>query len=77
VGLVDFSALAPAVVVRSAAGSAPEAPAPAPAGRPEWLRRLRRGALLGLSAFYAGFLLALVPLALAVGLFHQPVDQRH
>lgn len=77
VGLVDFSALAPAVVVRSAAGSAPEAPAPAPAGRPEWLRRLRRGALLGLSAFYAGFLLALVPLALAVGLFHQPFDQRH
>jgi hypothetical protein len=64
------------VVVHSATGSAPSVPF-VPAGRPEWLRRLRRGALFGLSVFYAGFLVALVPLALTVGLFHQPFDQRH
>jgi hypothetical protein len=35
-------------------------------------RRLRRGALLGLSLVYAGFLVLLAPLGLAVSWFHQP-----
>jgi ubiquinone/menaquinone biosynthesis C-methylase UbiE len=76
VGLVDFSALAPeAAAPHNPAGSAMEVPPAVPAPRPEWLRRVRRGILLGLSVFYAGFLLTLAPLALAVGLFHQPFRQ--
>jgi 2-polyprenyl-3-methyl-5-hydroxy-6-metoxy-1,4-benzoquinol methylase len=70
-GLVDFTGLA------AEPASAPEAPIdPVPeiptVGRPLWLRQLRRGTLLGLSLFYAGFLLVLAPLALAVSLVHQP-----
>ena len=40
--------------------------------RPQLRRRLRRSALLGLSVIYAGFLLLLAPLGLAVAPFHQP-----
>ncbi|MBV8089741.1 MAG: class I SAM-dependent methyltransferase [Alphaproteobacteria bacterium] len=40
--------------------------------RPPLRRRLRRSALLGLSLIYAGFLLLLAPLGLAVAPFHQP-----
>jgi len=74
-GLVDFTGLAaePAAVAEVPTDPAPEIPSAATTvGRPPWLRYLRRGALLGLSLFYAAFLLAWVPLALAVGLFHQP-----
>ncbi|MBV8455805.1 MAG: methyltransferase domain-containing protein, partial [Acetobacteraceae bacterium] len=39
---------------------------------PPLRRRLRRGALLGLSLIYAGFLLLVAPLGLAVAPFHQP-----
>jgi 2-polyprenyl-3-methyl-5-hydroxy-6-metoxy-1,4-benzoquinol methylase len=81
-GLVDFSALAPEPAVaapHNPGGAAPEVPVlpvSAPARRPEWLRRARRSVLLGLSVFYSGFLLALIPLALVVGSFHQPFRQR-
>jgi 2-polyprenyl-3-methyl-5-hydroxy-6-metoxy-1,4-benzoquinol methylase len=54
------------------ADPASKMPSVARAGRPRWLRYLRRGTLLGLSLFYAGFLLLLAPLALAVSVFHQP-----
>ena len=73
-GLVDFTGLAaePAAVAEGSPDPISEIPSFTPAGRSRWVRYLRRGALLGLSLFYAGFLLALVPLAYAVGLFHQP-----
>jgi SAM-dependent methyltransferase len=73
-GLVDFTGLAaePAAVAEGSTDPISEIPSFAPAGRSQWVRYLRRGALLGLSLFYAGFLLALVPLAFAVGRFHQP-----
>ena len=74
-GLLDFTGLAaePTAVPEAPMHSAPAiSPATTTVGRPLWLRHLRRGALLGLSLFYAGFLLLLTPLALAVGLFHQP-----
>jgi SAM-dependent methyltransferase len=73
-GLVDFTGLAsePAAVAERPTDPAPGIASATPSGRPTWLRYLRRGALLGLSLFYAGFLLALVPLAVGVGLFHQP-----
>jgi ubiquinone/menaquinone biosynthesis C-methylase UbiE len=73
-GLVDFTGLAaePAAVVEGHTDPASEIASVTTGGRPAWLRYLRRGALLGLSLFYAAFLMALVPLALAVGLFHQP-----
>ena len=77
-GLVDFTGLEaePAVVAEGSADPAPEIPpATTTAGRPLWLRYLRRKALLGLSLFYAAFLAALVPLALVVRLFHQPFRQ--
>jgi SAM-dependent methyltransferase len=44
----------------------------APAQRPPLRRRLRRGALLGLSLVYAGFLVLLAPLGVAVSRFYQP-----
>jgi 2-polyprenyl-3-methyl-5-hydroxy-6-metoxy-1,4-benzoquinol methylase len=73
-GLVDFTgiAAAPAAPAEGPTDPAPEIASAATVGRPAWLRYLRRGTLLGLSLFYAAFLAALVPLALAVGLFHQP-----
>ena len=73
-GLVDFTGFAaePAAVAEGSPDPISEIPSFTPAGRSRWVRYLRRGALLGLSLFYAGFLLALVPLAFAVGLFHQP-----
>lgn len=73
-GLVDFTGLAaePAAAAKGSPDPISEIPSFTPAGRSRWVRYLRRGALLGLSLFYAGFLLALVPLAYAVGLFHQP-----
>jgi ubiquinone/menaquinone biosynthesis C-methylase UbiE len=77
-GLVDFTGLAaePAAVVEGHTDPAPKIPSAATTvGRPLWLRYLRRGALLGLSLFYAAFLMALVPLALIVRLFHQPFRQ--
>jgi hypothetical protein len=54
------------------ADPASEMPSATPAGRPRWVRYLRRGTLLGLNLFYTGFLLLLTPLALAVSVFHQP-----
>jgi 2-polyprenyl-3-methyl-5-hydroxy-6-metoxy-1,4-benzoquinol methylase len=73
-GLVDFTGLAaePTVVAEGSTDPISEIPSFTPAGRSRWVRCLRRGTLLGLSLFYAGFLVALVPLAFAVGLFHQP-----
>jgi hypothetical protein len=73
-GLVDFTGLAaePAAVAEGSPDPAPEIASATTVGRPAWLRYLRRRALLGLSLFYAGFLLSLAPLALAVRLFHQP-----
>jgi SAM-dependent methyltransferase len=73
-GLVDFTALAaePAAVAEGSPDPAPEITSATTVGRPPWLRYARRGALFGLSLFYAAFLAVLVPLALAVGLFHQP-----
>jgi SAM-dependent methyltransferase len=70
-GLVDFTGLAaePTAVAPGLADPASKMP---PAGRPRWVRYLRRSTLLGLSLFYAGFLLLLTPLALAVSVFHQP-----
>jgi hypothetical protein len=70
-GLVDFTGLA-AEPAEGSPDPISEIPSFMPAGRSRWVRYLRRSALLGLSLFYAGFLLALVPLAYAVGLFHQP-----
>lgn len=52
--------------------SDPECIAAVASERPPLRRRLRRGALLGLSLIYAGFLLMLAPLGLAVAPFHQP-----
>ena len=74
-GLVDFTGLAaePAAVAEGSPDPISEIPSFTPAGRSRWVRYLRRGALLGLSLFYAGLLLALIPLAFAVGLFHQPL----
>jgi ubiquinone/menaquinone biosynthesis C-methylase UbiE len=73
-GLIDFTT--PAHEPNEAAPSATDLGADPsvapPAARPEWIRRLRRGTLLGLSVFYAAILLALTPLALLVGFFHQP-----
>lgn len=73
-GLIDFTGFAaePAAVAEGSPKPVPEISSATPAGRPPWIRHLRRGALLGLSLFYAGFLLLLAPLALAVGPFHQP-----
>ena len=73
-GPVDVTGLAaePAAVAERPTEPVSEIPSATTVGRPRWVRRLRRGALLGLSLFYAAFLAALVPLALAVGLFHQP-----
>jgi 2-polyprenyl-3-methyl-5-hydroxy-6-metoxy-1,4-benzoquinol methylase len=74
-GLIDFTGFAaePVAVPEAPVDSPPAIPSSATTvGRPLWLRHLRRGALMGLSLFYAGFLLLLTPLALAVGLFHQP-----
>ena len=47
-------------------------PAAASAQRPPLRRRLRRGALLGLSLVYAGFLVLLAPVGLGVSRFYQP-----
>ncbi len=74
-GLVDFTGFAcePVTAAEGSGNPAPEVQfVGAAAGRPLLLRRLRRGALLGLSLFYAGLLVLLAPLALAVSLFHQP-----
>jgi hypothetical protein len=74
-GLIDFTGFAaePASAPEAPIDPVPEIPSAATTvGRPLWLRHLRRGALLGLSLFYAAFLATLVPLALAVRLFHQP-----
>jgi SAM-dependent methyltransferase len=74
-GLIDFTTVAAEspttadgpVELPSASGAAPALPA-----KPPLRRRLRRGALLGLSLVYAGFLVLLAPLGLAVSRFHQP-----
>jgi SAM-dependent methyltransferase len=69
-GLVDFTALAPALQEPSAAAAEPPAPPPV---RRDWRRRARRLALWTLSLPYAGFLLLLTPLALVVRLFYRPL----
>jgi ubiquinone/menaquinone biosynthesis C-methylase UbiE len=78
IGVIDFTTL-----VHESNEMAPSAMDPAmepsfarPTARPEWLRRLRRAMLLALSVCYAAILLALVPLALAVGWFRQPFQRR-
>jgi 2-polyprenyl-3-methyl-5-hydroxy-6-metoxy-1,4-benzoquinol methylase len=77
--IVNFTVMAPEPAPPAAEpsiGQVPPAAPGAPPGRPEWLRRLRRGALLALSVFYAGFLLLLAPLGFAVGRFYQPFGPR-
>jgi ubiquinone/menaquinone biosynthesis C-methylase UbiE len=74
-GLIDFTAAAaesPATADGPVEPTSAPAPAPAVLTRPPLRRRLRRGALLGLSLAYAGVLVLLAPLGLAVSLFHQP-----
>jgi SAM-dependent methyltransferase len=73
-GLVDFAAFASeaATTAKGPVNGASEPPRAAVAERPPLRRRLRRGALLGLSLVYAGFLVLLAPLGLAVSWFHQP-----
>jgi SAM-dependent methyltransferase len=74
-GLIDFTDVAAEspttaggpVELPSASGAAPALPA-----RPPLRRRLRRGALLGLSLVYAGFLVLLAPVGLGVSRFYQP-----
>jgi SAM-dependent methyltransferase len=75
VGLIDFTAVAAGSTTTAAGPVEPasaSAPAPAASVRPPLRRRLRRGVLLGLSLVYAGFLVLLAPLGLAVSRFHQP-----
>ena len=74
-GLIDFIAVATktgSIVEDVAEPGSVSLPAAASAERPPLRRRLRRGALLGLSIVYSGFLVLLAPLGLAVSLFHQP-----
>ena len=73
-GLIDPSPAAEyATTAKGLIEPAPAfAPGPAAPVRPPLRRRLRRGALLGLSLVYAGFLVLLAPLGLAVSRFHQP-----
>jgi hypothetical protein len=61
-------------------GAAPleHGPAPAPIAQPRksrYMRRLRRGVLLGFSLGYAAILLALLPAGMIVGLWRQPFRQ--
>jgi ubiquinone/menaquinone biosynthesis C-methylase UbiE len=73
-GLIHFPA--PAAEAPATAGGDVEPSSlclsAAPAQRPPLRRRLRRGALLGLSLVYAGFLVLLAPLGVAVSRFYQP-----
>jgi 2-polyprenyl-3-methyl-5-hydroxy-6-metoxy-1,4-benzoquinol methylase len=74
-GFVEFTAVAPESPTttndRVEPAAAPARATAVPA-RPPLRRRLRRGALLALSLVYAGFLVLLAPLGLAVSRFHQP-----
>ncbi|MBV8089742.1 MAG: methyltransferase domain-containing protein [Alphaproteobacteria bacterium] len=73
-GVVDFTTLAPesAVTAEHSSDPAPGLPSATGIRRLALLRSLRIGTLLGLSLLYTGFLLQLIPLGLAVSLFHQP-----
>jgi len=74
-GLIDFMAVSTktgSTVEDAAEPGSVSLPAAASTERPPLRRRLRRGALLGLSLVYAGFLALLAPVGLAVSRFYQP-----
>jgi len=74
-GLIDFIAVATetgSTVEDVVEPGSVSLPAAVSAERPPLRRRLRRGALLGLSLLYAGFLVLLAPVGLGVLRFYQP-----